>query len=95
MTKRPAVRYFFIFLFDKYSYSYTKLFTTEIEHCYLSIEQCKVTLGNYMYTYNITNIISSVSLTSLSTLVGKMSGVESDIGTRNRKVAFRLLELLW
>ena len=90
MTKRPAVLYFFIFLFDKYSYSYTKLFTTEIEHCYLSIEQCKVTLGNYMlgnymYTHNITNIISSVSLTSLSTLVGKMSGWKVILGREIEK----------
>ena len=85
MTKRPAVRYFFIFLFDKYSYSYTKLFNTEIEHCYLSIEQCKVTLGNYMYTYNITNIISSVALTSLSTLVGKMSGWKVILGREIEK----------
>ena len=54
--------------------SYTKWFTTKIEYCYLSIEQCEVAQSNYMFTKNIENLF--VLLASLSTLVEKIAGLE-------------------
>ena len=54
--------------------SYTKWFTTKIEHCYLSIEQCEVAPSNYMFTKNIENLF--VLLASLSTLVEKIAGLK-------------------
>ena len=48
-------------------------------------EEIIVTQTVSMYTYNITNIISSVSLTSLSTLVGKMSGWKVILGREIEK----------
>ena len=52
----------------------TKWFTTKLEYCYLSIEQCTV------YTLSIDNKISSVLLTSLSTFVEKIAGLKVKLG---------------